>query len=81
MDKYHKDCNEVMKEADIFPIEVDLSLPTLRCKGNPEDDDDVDDENSNDEENDNDLINDDQQIINFNQQQIGKDVDLLNIGP
>ncbi|CAF1481043.1 unnamed protein product [Adineta ricciae] len=81
LDKYHKDCNEVMKEADIFPIEVDLSLPTLRGKGNPEDDDDVDDENSNDEENGNDLINDDQQIINFNQQQTGKDVDLLNIDP
>lgn len=70
-----------MKEADIFPIEVDLSLPTLRGKGNPEDDDDVDDENGNDEENDNDLMNDDQQITNFNQQQTGKDVDLLNIGP
>ncbi|CAF1253953.1 unnamed protein product [Adineta steineri] len=74
LDKYHKDCNDVMKEADIFPIEVDLTLPTLRGIAN-DDGDDMDDE-----ENDSGYLNDDQQDIMSNQQQTVKDVDLLNIG-
>jgi hypothetical protein len=76
LDKYHKDCNDVMKEADIFPIEVDLSLPTLRGLGN-NDGDDNDDEN--DEENGSDLFNDDSQENTSNQRPT-VDVDLLNIG-
>lgn len=83
LDKYHKDCNEVMKEADIFPIEVDLSLPTLRGLGNNdadenEDDDDYDEEN--DESNGSDLFHDVQQENSFNQRQTVEDADLLNIG-
>ncbi|CAF4167667.1 unnamed protein product [Rotaria sp. Silwood2] len=77
LDKYHKDCNDVMKEADIFPIEVDLTLPTLRgLEG--DDTDDID--NENDEANGNDLFNDDQQESASNQQKPVEDVDLLNIG-
>jgi len=77
LDKYHKDCNEVMKEADIFPIEVDITLPTLRRIGN-NDADEYDDEN--DEENGNDLFHDDPQENNSNQRQTVEDADLLNIG-
>lgn len=29
MSKYHSECLQVMKEADIFPIEVDLSRQTF----------------------------------------------------
>ncbi len=74
LDKYHKDCNDVMKEADIFPIEVDLTLPTLRGIGNPDTDDEDDEANGDD------LLNDDQQEIISNQHQTVKDFDLLNIG-
>jgi hypothetical protein len=77
LDKYHKDCNEVMKEADIFPIEVDITLPTLRGLGN-NDADENDDEN--DETNGNDLFLDDQQENTYNQKQKVEDADLLNIG-
>ena len=28
LDKYHRDCNQTMIEADIFPIEVELNFPT-----------------------------------------------------
>jgi len=77
LDKYHKDCNEVMKEADIFPIEVDITLPTLRRIGD-NDADEYDDEN--DEENGNDLFHDDPQENNSNQRQTVQDADLLNIG-
>jgi hypothetical protein len=77
LDKYHKDCNEVMKEADIFPIEVDITLPTLRGLGN-NDADENDDEN--DEANGNDLFLDDQQENTYNQKQKVEDADLLNIG-
>ncbi|CAF3339912.1 unnamed protein product [Rotaria sp. Silwood1] len=76
LDKYHKDCNDVMKEADIFPIEVDLTIPTLRGLGN-DDADDID--NENDEANGNDLFNDDQQESASNQPKTVEDVDLLNI--
>ena len=65
-----------MKEADIFPIEVDLSLPTLR--GMINDDDENDDEN--DESNGNDLFHDEQRENTFTQRQTAQDVDLLNIG-
>ena len=77
LDKYHKDCNEVMKEADIFPIEVDLTLPTFRGAGNfdPDDNDDEDEEAN--EEN---LLNDDQHDENSHERRITQDVDLLNIG-
>jgi hypothetical protein len=66
-----------MKEADIFPIEVDLSLPTLRGIVN-NDNDENDDEN--DEENGNDLFHDDQQENIVHQRQTVQDADLLNIG-
>ena len=29
LDQYHRDCYEIMKEVDIFPIEIDLKLPTF----------------------------------------------------
>lgn len=77
LDKYHKDCNDVMKEADIFPIEVDLTIPMLRGIGynNAEDVD-----NENDEENGNDLYQDDQQDSISSQPKLVEDADLLNIG-
>lgn len=77
LEKYHKDCNEVMKEADIFPIEVDLALPSLRGSGN-DGQDDLDDEN--DQDNGEDLLPDDQQGISSDQRKLTEDVDLLNIG-
>ena len=77
LDKYHKDCNEVMKEADIFPIEVDLALPALRGSMN-DDQDDPDDENEAD--NGDDLFHDDPQSLTADQRKITEDVDLLNIG-
>jgi hypothetical protein len=64
-----------MKEADIFPIEVDLSLLTPHGIGFNDDDDD----DENEEENGNDLFNDDSQENNSNQRQ-AVDVDLLHIG-
>ena len=77
LDKYHKDCNEVMKEADIFPIEVDLTIPTLRGAGQY-DHDENDDENEQD--NGDDLFHDEQRQNASDQRQITEDVDLLNIG-
>ena len=80
LDKYHKDCNEVMKEADIFPIEVDLTLPTLRgIMSNDADENDDDDDDENDEANGEDLFRHDQQKRTSNQRQTVQDVDLLNI--
>jgi hypothetical protein len=67
-----------MKDADIFPIEVDLTIPTLRGMENDDDNDDNDDEN--DETNGDDLFHDDQLEHISNQRQITQDVDLLNIG-
>jgi PRKCA-binding protein len=75
LDKYHKDCNEVMKEADIFPIEVDLTLPTLRGIVNDEQDDNDDETEQN---NDEDLFGDDQHEITSRQQRTN-DAVLLNI--
>ncbi|CAF0849026.1 unnamed protein product [Rotaria sp. Silwood1] len=66
LDKYHKDSNEIMKEVDIFPIEVDLSLPTFRKKEN-HDADQFDDKTE--------QVND-----NSNQDEKTDDIDLLNIG-
>jgi hypothetical protein len=77
LDKYHKDCNDVMKEADIFPIEVDLSLPTLRGIVNNDADEN---EDENDEANGNDLFHDDQQMNTAHPRQTVQDADLLNIG-
>ncbi|CAF1479117.1 unnamed protein product [Adineta ricciae] len=42
LEKYHQDCDAVMKEADIFPIEVDLNLPFFNKSTNINDDDDDD---------------------------------------
>ena len=78
LDKYHKDCNEVMREADIFPIEVDLTLPTFRGAGNFDPDDNDDDED--DEVNEENLLNDDPHDENSHQRRVTQDVDLLNIG-
>ena len=77
LDKYHKDCNEVMKEADIFPIEVDLALPTLRGSTN---DDQDEDEEEDEQDNGEDLFHDDPQTLTADQRKITEDVDLLNIG-
>lgn len=44
--KYHRDCNEIMKEADIFPIEVELDLSSFQSKV-IDDDTEQDDETSN----------------------------------
>ncbi|CAF2810752.1 unnamed protein product [Rotaria sp. Silwood2] len=43
LDKYHKDSNEIMKEVDIFPIEINLSLPIF-CKKEDNDPDQFDDQ-------------------------------------
>ena len=44
MSSYHNDCHGVLKEADVFPIEVDLSRSTftydLENQFNDNDDDD-----------------------------------------
>jgi hypothetical protein len=64
LDKYHKDCNEIMKEADIFPIEIDLDLSTFRQK-EYNDQDELEDEN-------------DQTGNNDNQQQETDDIDIFN---
>ncbi|XP_074647384.1 PRKCA-binding protein-like isoform X2 [Tubulanus polymorphus] len=45
MSKYHTDCHSVLKEADVFPIEVDLSRSTFTYdKSNEFNDEDDDDE-------------------------------------
>ncbi len=64
LDKYHKDCYEILKEADIFPIEVDLNLQIFQQKGY-NDDDELDDEN-------------DQVVSNINQQKDTDDIDIFN---
>ena len=51
LEKYHQDCDTVMKEADIFPIEVDLNLPFFNKSTNNNDDDDNDDETHENENN------------------------------
>lgn len=66
-----------MKEADIFPIEVDLTIPTLRGIIHNDADEN---EDENDEANGNDLFHDSQQENAAQQRQIVQDVDLLNIG-
>jgi hypothetical protein len=48
LDKYHRDCNDIMKEADIFPIEAELDLPTFDQK--EFNDDDESDEMNNQQE-------------------------------
>jgi hypothetical protein len=65
LDKYHTDCNEIMKEADIFPIEVDLNLPIFLRREDNNDDGESDEENNDD---------------NNQQQPIEENFDLLNIG-
>ncbi len=67
LDKYHKDCNIIMKEADIFPIEVDLNLSIFNKKTN-NDQDELDDDDENDQTDNTD-----------NQQQKTEDEDLLFI--
>ena len=70
LDKYHKDCNQTMEEANIFPIEVELDFPTFQQRQYDDDDDDDDDEvtDQNDQVNNSD-----------NQQQKAVDVNLLDI--
>ena len=77
LDKYHKDCNEVMKEADIFPIEVDLALPSFRGVDTNEHDDNDEEENQEDEN----LFHDDPRAVNLQTPSSTEDADLLNIGP
>ena len=50
LDKYHKECNETMKDADIFPIEVDLTFPTLRGTDNHDDDESEEENETNPEQ-------------------------------
>jgi len=64
LDKYHKDCYEIMKEADIFPIEVDLNLAIFQQKES-NDRDELDDEN-------------DQISNNIKQHQDTDDIDIFN---
>ena len=63
--KYHRDCNEAMKEADIFPIEVELDLASFQPKFIDNDDDDDDDDDEQDDE-------------TSNPTEIKKDANLLN---
>lgn len=46
MARYHTDCHGVLKEADVFPIEVDLSRSTFTYGQSPfnDEDDDEDEE-------------------------------------
>jgi hypothetical protein len=66
LEKYHQDCNEIMKEADIFPIEVELDLSMYEEKvyDDDDDDDEVADENE-------------QTDSNINGQQETEDLSLL----
>ena len=64
LDKYHKECNETMKGADIFPIEVDLTFPTLHGSNNRDDEASEEEEMKDSEE----------------QQPVKEDFDLLNMG-
>jgi len=68
LDKYHKDCNAIMKEADIFPIEVDLNLSIFNKKTNNDQSELDDDDDANDQTDNAD-----------NQQQKTEDEDLLFI--
>jgi len=49
MAKYHNDCHGVLKKADVFPIEVDLSRSTFtydttnQFQDNDDDDEDAED--------------------------------------
>ena len=63
LDKYHRDCNEIMKEADIFPIEAELDIPISRQK---EFHDDEDEQNE-------------QITTNDNQQKETDDIDILDL--
>ena len=68
LDKYHRDCNQIMKEADLFPIEVELNFPATsqqRC-------DDDDNEEEKEQE-------DTQVEITDQQEQKKDDVSLLDI--
>ena len=44
MAKYHTDCHSVLKEADVFPIEVDLSRSTFTYDTSNQFNDNDDDE-------------------------------------
>ena len=50
MSKYHNDCHSVLKEADVFPIEVDLSRSTFTYDKSNEFNDDGEDEEEDDDE-------------------------------
>ena len=79
LDKYHKDCNDVMNEADIFPIEVDLTLPTLRGIVNNDGDENEEEDEDDEQANGGDLLHDHPDEKTFNQRQTVQDADLLNI--
>lgn len=44
LEKYHNDCYEIMKEADIFPIEIEFDFSMYEQKEYHDDDDDDDDD-------------------------------------
>ena len=44
MARYHTDCHSVLKEADVFPIEVDLSRSTFTYGPQTYNDEDEDDD-------------------------------------
>ena len=44
MSRYHTDCHNVMRAADVFPIEVDLSLSTFSYDTSAQFNDDDDDD-------------------------------------
>lgn len=50
MSHYYDECYAVLKEADVFPIEVDLSRTTLNCTGPSYEDEDEEGEDEHEEE-------------------------------
>ena len=50
MAKYHNECHTILKEADVFPIEVDLSRSTFTYDTANQFNDNEDDEEEDEEE-------------------------------
>lgn len=50
MSRYYDECYAVLKEADVFPIEVDLSRTTLNYTGPNYEDEDEEGEEEREEE-------------------------------
>lgn len=50
LSRYHNDCHAVLKEADVFPIEVDLSRSTFSYDKSQQFNDEEDEGDENDED-------------------------------